>query len=71
MRQIVIGASVIADLLDFTGIGHFMYFIDIIVIIAHMVHFGPKALWGILDMVPMVGVLPIFTYLALSNEKGS
>jgi hypothetical protein len=68
MRQFVIGASVLADLLDFTGVGHFLYFVDIIIIIIHLFHFGPKALWGIIDMIPAVGFLPVFTYLALSND---
>jgi hypothetical protein len=71
MRQFVIVASIIADLLDFTGIGHFMYPIDMIVIIIHMLYVGPKALVGVLDMVPAVGVLPIYTFLSLTypNDK--
>ncbi|GAB3957216.1 hypothetical protein GCM10028805_49280 [Spirosoma harenae] len=68
MRQFVIGASIIADLLDFTGVGHFFYVADIIVIVLHMLHAGPKALLGILDMIPGVGLIPVFTFLSLSYK---
>jgi hypothetical protein len=55
MRKFVIIASIIADLLDFTFIGHFIYPIDMIVIIIHMLYAGPKALIGVLDMCLRLG----------------
>jgi hypothetical protein len=69
MRQLVIASSVIADLLDLTVVGHFLYFIDIAVIILHLVYAGPKALAGVLDMIPAVGMLPVFTILAVRYKK--
>jgi hypothetical protein len=69
MRQVVITASIIADALDFTGIGHFLYPIDLVVIFLHLLYAGPKALTGLLDMIPVVGVIPIYTILALTYKK--
>lgn len=69
MKQFVITASIVADLLDFTGIGHFMYPVDIVIIIIHMLYAGPKALIGVLDAVPVIGILPIYTFLALTYKK--
>ena len=70
-RNIIVGISILADLLDFTGVGHFLYFIDVVVIILHMLYAGPKALIGILDMLPGIGVLPIYTALSLTYEPKS
>lgn len=69
MRQFIIGASILADILDFTIVGQFIYVVDVIIIILHMVYAGPKALLGILDMIPGVGLIPVYTFLSLSYDK--
>ncbi len=67
-KQTIVVISIIADLLDFTPF-HFAFIIDIAVIIIHYLYAGPRALWGIFDMIWGVGVLPIYTGLALSYKN--
>lgn len=69
MRTWMIVASVIADLIDLTGIGQLAIPIDIAVITLHLIYAGPRALIGIVDMIPVVGFLPIYTGLALSYDE--
>lgn len=65
LKKWVIGASVVADLLDLTGVGHLAWFVDVAVVVLHFAYAGPRALIGILDLVPGLGLAPIFTVLAL------
>jgi hypothetical protein len=65
----VVGFSVVADVLDFTGIGQIFYIVDFVIIIIHLLYAGPRALLGILDMIPGVGFLPIYTFLALTYKS--
>lgn len=68
-KKFLLYASIFVDILDFTGIGHFLYFFDIILIVMHFVYAGPKAIAGILDMIPVVGFLPVFTIMSLTHDK--
>lgn len=69
MRTWVILASIFADILDLTGVGHVTYFVDAAVIVLHLVYAGPRALIGILDMIPGVGMAPVFTVLASTYDR--
>lgn len=65
--QFLFAASIVADILDFAvigqvpGIGHLL---DVPVFILHFLAGGPKALLTLLELIPFVGSLPIFSYLA-------
>lgn len=65
----IVGLSILADALDFTGIGQIFYIVDFVIIIIHLLYAGPKALIGILDLIPGVGFIPIYTFLALTYKN--
>lgn len=69
MKMLVIPLSIIADVLDLTVVGHFLYPLDILVIVVHLIYGGPRALIGILDMIPGVGLLPIYSILAFTYPE--
>ena len=59
--------SVIADILDLLVIGNIpglSWFIDIPLILLHFAAGGPAALVALLEAIPLVGLVPIFTWLA-------
>lgn len=65
----VVIVSVIRDLLDFTPFGHIPLLdqmLDLPVIYMHVKYAGPRGLTTIPELIPLVGILPIFTVLALS-----
>lgn len=70
-KQQLIGASIIADVLDVFVIGQvpgLSWFIDIPIIIMHVSYAGPKGFMTLLELVPVVGTLPLFTFAAFSHE---
>ena len=65
--KLLLAVSVIADILDFTGIGQIpglSHLLDVPVIILHFLAGGPKALLLLLELVPFIGFIPIFSYFA-------
>lgn len=65
--KLLLGVSIAADLLDFAvigqipGLGHLL---DLPVFILHFWAGGPKALFVLAELIPVVGVLPIFSFFA-------
>lgn len=71
-RQQLIVASVIADVLDVFVIGQvpgLSWFIDIPIICMHVAFAGPKGFMTLIELVPVVGTLPLFTFAAFSHER--
>lgn len=68
----LLATSVFADFLDFgvigqiPGVGHFL---DIPVFIMHFLAGGPKAAMVLLEVLPGVGFMPIYTYFAWKYHK--
>jgi hypothetical protein len=65
-------ASLIADALDFAVIGQMpglSWFIDIPLIAMHVAYAGPAGFSTLLELVPVVGTLPLFTIAALSHGE--
>lgn len=61
--------SILRDLLDLVGIGQippFNWMLSAPVQLMHFSYAGAKATTCLLEMIPLVGVLPIFTIAALS-----
>lgn len=70
-KQQLIIASIIADVLDVFVVGQIpglSWFIDIPVICLHIAFAGPKGFFTILELIPVVGTLPLFTVAAFSHE---
>lgn len=64
--------SIFTDTLDIFVVGQIPglgQIIDLPAALMHFVFAGPAALVTLLDMVPVVGIIPIFTLMALSYEK--
>jgi hypothetical protein len=59
--------SMLADFLDIVVVGQIpvlSWVIDIPVIIMHVAYAGPTGLSTLLELIPVVGILPIFTMAA-------
>lgn len=68
-KRNLVTVSIFADALDVAVIGQIpglSWFIDIPVILMHLLYAGPKALPTLLELVPVVGTIPLFTIAALS-----
>jgi bacteriorhodopsin len=64
--------SLVADALGILVIGQIpvlSWVIDIPVIIMHLAYAGPVGLGTLLELVPVVGILPVFTLAAAGYEK--
>jgi hypothetical protein len=73
-RKNLIIASLVADALDIALVGQIpglSYFIDLPVIAMHVIYAGPGGLATLLELVPVVGTLPIFTLASLRHGKGN
>ncbi|MBL9118516.1 MAG: hypothetical protein JNL80_01220 [Phycisphaerae bacterium] len=60
--------SAVRDVLDFTPIGHIPVLdqlLDIPVIVAHFRYAGPRAFVVIPELMPLIGILPLYTLVAL------
>ena|GEM_PF-5800494 len=69
-KQLLI-ASGIADSLDLIAVGQIpglSWFVDIPVLLIHVAFAGPKGWITVLELVPLVGTIPIFTLAALQYE---
>lgn len=67
----VIAVSIVRDVLDFTPIGHIPVLdqlLDLPVIYVHCRYAGPKALFGAAELIPFIGVIPIFTIMAFTYD---
>lgn len=70
--KLLLAASIAADILDFAGIGQIPglgHLLDVPIFILHFLAGGPKALPVLLELIPFVGVLPIFTYFAWRYDQ--
>lgn len=64
----LVAISLVRDLLDFTPVGHIPILdqvLDLPVIYAHYQYAGNRAVLVAPELVPLVGVLPLFTVCAL------
>lgn len=71
-RNQLITASIVADVLDIFVIGQIpgvSWFIDIPVIVMHVAFAGPGGLSTLLELIPGVGTIPIFTIAAFSHGE--
>jgi len=71
-RSQLIGVSLAADILDVLVVGQLpviSWVIDIPVILMHLKFAGAKGFWTILELVPVVGTLPLFTVAAFTHEN--
>lgn len=69
-KQQLIIVSVVADVLDVLVIGQvpgLSWFIDIPIILAHLSYAGPRGWTTLMELVPFVGTLPLFTIAAMSH----
>jgi hypothetical protein len=65
----LVAISLVRDILDFTPVGHIPILdqvLDLPVIYLHYKYADKRALLVAPELVPLVGVLPIFTVCALS-----
>ena len=63
--------SMVADFLDFVVVGQIpvlSWVIDLPVIIMHVAYAGPAGLTTLIELVPFVGILPMFTLAAAYYE---
>lgn len=70
-KQQLIVASIIADVLDVFVVGQIpvlSWFIDIPIIIMHVNFAGAKGFMTLIELVPVVGTLPLFTFAAFSHS---
>jgi hypothetical protein len=68
-KQVLVAASLIADALDMAVVGMIpgiSWFIDLPVIAMHVAFAGPKGFMTIIELVPVVGLIPVFTIAAMS-----
>jgi hypothetical protein len=68
----LIKISMVADFLDFVVVGQIpvlSWVIDIPVIIMHVIYAGPSGLSTLLELVPIVGILPVFTIAAAGYKN--
>ena len=71
-RQELIMASLVADILDILVIGQIpglSWFIDIPIICMHVSFAGAAGLGTLIELVPVVGTLPLFTIAACCHSK--
>jgi hypothetical protein len=71
-RQNLIVASLIADALDIAVVGQWpglSWLIDLPLIALHVWYAGPAGLPTLLELVPVVGTLPLFTVAAFSHVR--
>lgn len=71
-RKQVIIASIVADILDIFVIGQIpgvSWFIDIPVIVMHVAYAGPSGYSTLLELIPGIGTLPIFTIAGFMHEE--
>ncbi len=64
--------SLIGDVLDVLVIGQIpglSWFIDIPIILCHVAYAGPSGFATLIELVPVVGTLPLFTVAALSHKN--
>ena len=69
-RKTLLIASVVADVVDlltvsFGGGTQWFPFIEIPVVILHFMYAGPKAALAMFDLIPGLGLLPLYTIAAL------
>ena len=67
-RKLLIIASLVADALDIAVVGQIpglSYAIDLPIIAMHVAFAGPAGLATLLELVPMVGTVPMFTAAAM------
>lgn len=70
-RSQLIIFSLIGDVLDFLVIGQapiISWVIDIPVVLMHVYFAGPKGFFTIVELIPVVGTLPVFTASALIQK---
>ena len=62
--------SVIADVLDIVVIGQtpIGWVIDLPLIVMHFVAYGPAAILNLLELIPGIGFIPVFTIMALKAK---
>jgi hypothetical protein len=71
-RKTLIGWSIAADVLDVIAVGQIpglSWFIDIPILLLHVAFAGPKGFFTLLEMIPVVGTIPLFTISAFVQEK--
>jgi len=71
-RKTLLVTSLIADVLDILVIGQvpgLSWIIDLPLIVMHVAYAGPSGFSTLVELVPVVGTLPLFTLAALSHGK--
>ncbi len=71
-RSTLFTISLIGDLLDIAVVGQvpvLSWFIDIPVIICHVAFAGASGFTTLLELIPVVGTLPLFTFAALVHKE--
>lgn len=71
-RKTLIFVSILTDTLDILVIGQIPgvgTIVDLPAAIMHFIFAGPAALVTLFDMVPAIGILPIFTVMAFAYSK--
>ena len=70
--QTLLAASLLADVLDLFVVGQIpglSWFIDIPIIAMHVAYSGPAGLTTLLELIPGIGTLPVFTMMAIKHRK--
>jgi hypothetical protein len=71
-KSTLVTISLIGDLLDIAVVGQIpglSWFIDIPIIICHVAYAGPSGFSTMLELIPVVGTLPLFTVAALVHKN--
>ena len=71
-RKTLIIFSIIADVLDLLVIGQIpvlSWVIDIPLIIMHVSFAGMAGFWTVVELVPVAGLLPLFTVAAFAHRE--
>jgi hypothetical protein len=70
-RKTLLVFSIFADVLDFLVVGQIpilSWVIDIPLIVLHVQYAGLRGLWTLLELVPFVGLLPVFTIATFAHK---
>lgn len=68
-KKTLLAVSVFSDVLDLAIVGQIPglnLLIDLPVVAMHVYYAGPKGLWTLLELLPGVGFVPVFTMAAMS-----
>ena len=70
-RHLLIGVSLFADVLDWFIAGQIpvlSWIIDIPTVLMHVAFAGPGGYFTLIELIPVVGTLPLFTFAAIVQK---